>query len=270
MTDILSTLSAAESDLLAECEQVIERGIKTFIETGNALADIRDNRLYRIEFDTFAAYCEQRWSLGESRAYQLIDGAAVAKLISSTTVEKINNEAQARELAPLLDDPDELRDVFAEAVTRTGGKPTAAAIREVRQEREPDVEPAPAPVDVMAGRTYPAPPPPASKTWNRPNMPPPDAVRPSAVPTRADLDDAGQAAEDRYRRGSAGFEDGLVHVWLTLDPDPVAWFANRYRPTGKYRNLPQARDAFTSANLRVLAQHLATLADHIDQTGATL
>ena len=44
-------------------------------------------------------------------------------------------ERQARELAPLLDNPTELREVWAKANERTEGKPTAGAIREVRDER---------------------------------------------------------------------------------------------------------------------------------------
>ena len=39
------------------------------------------------------------------------------------------SERQARELAPLLDEPDELRDAWAEA--STNGTPTAERVREV-------------------------------------------------------------------------------------------------------------------------------------------
>lgn len=49
----IATLTTAEADLLEQAEAVIERGIKTFIEVGEALAQVRDNRLYRADFATF-------------------------------------------------------------------------------------------------------------------------------------------------------------------------------------------------------------------------
>ena len=43
---------------LAELELVIERGQKAFVAVGNALAEIRDQRLYRETHATFEAYCK--------------------------------------------------------------------------------------------------------------------------------------------------------------------------------------------------------------------
>ena len=57
-------LAALEICTLAECEDVINRGLATFVEVGNALLRIRDERLYRAEFGTFEAYCRQRWQMG--------------------------------------------------------------------------------------------------------------------------------------------------------------------------------------------------------------
>ena len=57
---------------------------------------------------------------------ELDDESAEPPLIPAT-------ESQARELAPLLDDPEELREVWTETVERTEGKPTAAAIRASRK-----------------------------------------------------------------------------------------------------------------------------------------
>ena len=36
----------------------------TFVDVGLAFARIRDYRLYRIEFPTFEAYCQQKWQYG--------------------------------------------------------------------------------------------------------------------------------------------------------------------------------------------------------------
>ena len=126
---------------LAECEQVIERGLATFVEVGQALMRIRDGKLYRREHPTFEAYCEHRWGFTRQRANQLIAGAEVVRAVTTAVVNEAAPpppvaERQARELAPLLDQPEELVEVWQGAVERTGGMPTAEKVREVRTEHE--------------------------------------------------------------------------------------------------------------------------------------
>jgi hypothetical protein len=133
VTDI-ATLTAAEADLLAQAEVTISRGIKAFREVGDALISVRENRLYRAEFDTFEDYCRDRWQLERATAYRAIQSAQVASILSPMG-EEIKNERQARELAPLLETPDEMRAAFTEAIARSDGKPTAAVIRDVVRER---------------------------------------------------------------------------------------------------------------------------------------
>lgn len=53
MTAALVTLNPAALVALASCEQRIERGLKTFIDVGQALAEIRDSRLYKGTHETF-------------------------------------------------------------------------------------------------------------------------------------------------------------------------------------------------------------------------
>lgn len=130
----IAVLTAAEADLLEQAETVIERGIRTFVEVGEALANIRDNRLYRAGFATFEEYCRSRWGLERASAYRAIQSAEVAAILSPMGAE-INNERQARELAPLLESPNEMRAAFTEAIARSDGKPTAAVIRDVVRER---------------------------------------------------------------------------------------------------------------------------------------
>jgi hypothetical protein len=121
-------------DQLAEHEAVIERGIGTFIEVGNALMAIRDGRLYReTGYASFDAYCRERWGMGRSHAYHLIDASEVAAVLS-TNVHTVSSEGQARELVPLRDDPETLRQVWEESIERAAGQPTAQVIREVREE----------------------------------------------------------------------------------------------------------------------------------------
>jgi site-specific DNA-methyltransferase (adenine-specific) len=93
-------LQALERSRLAELEQVVERGLDTFMEVGLALREIRDGRLYRETYSTFERYLDERWGMGRAHGYRLIEGARVAELVSP--MGDIPNERQARELVPLL------------------------------------------------------------------------------------------------------------------------------------------------------------------------
>lgn len=99
-TDLLTT---SERGLLTSYETVVQQGLDSFVEVGNALAAIRDGRLYRESHQTFEAYCVERWNLSKSRAYQFLRGAEVVeRLAECTTVDVMpDNEAQVRPLASL-------------------------------------------------------------------------------------------------------------------------------------------------------------------------
>ncbi|MET7900349.1 ParB/Srx family N-terminal domain-containing protein [Streptomyces sp. NPDC005355] len=132
MTQILP---AAEAAQLAEHEAVIERGLNTFVEVGNALAAIREQRLYRAQFGTFEDYCRARWSFGRRRANELIASAQVVGAIAPTDLPPLENEGQARELARVPEP--ERAAVWSATIERTDGKPTAAAVRETYEQRLP-------------------------------------------------------------------------------------------------------------------------------------
>lgn len=127
MTDV-AVLTRAEEIALADCEERIERGMKTFIEVGQALAAIRDSRLYRGTHGTFEDYAVSRWNLSRAHAYRMIAAAEVVSPIGDTELPMPANEGQARELAKVPEP--ERADIWRETVERTEGKPTAAAVAE--------------------------------------------------------------------------------------------------------------------------------------------
>jgi hypothetical protein len=147
-------LSVTEVAQLEQCEKTIQRGLATFIDVGQALAHIRDNRLYRTH-GTFEEYCEKRWDLSARHANRLVEAASV-NLVLGPTGPELNNEAQARELTPLLDDPEELKAAWQEAVERSNGKPTAAVVRDVVQgklKQTDPVVPSASPVQLLGENT---------------------------------------------------------------------------------------------------------------------
>lgn len=125
VTGILPADEAAE---LAACEQVIEQGLATFVQVGEALLTIRDGKLYRASHETFAGYCRERWGFGRAHAYRMIEAAEAVSPIGDTGLPLPANEAQARELARVPET--ERAQAWREALEQTGGKPTAAAVRQ--------------------------------------------------------------------------------------------------------------------------------------------
>jgi hypothetical protein len=87
----LSALNSAEQEQLNLCETIIEKGYNTFIEVGNALFEIRNNKLYREKHSTFEEYCKQKWQIKRQRAYELMDAASIVNTLSEIS-DKKNDE----------------------------------------------------------------------------------------------------------------------------------------------------------------------------------
>lgn len=87
----LSALNSAEQEQLNLCETIIEKGYNTFIEVGNALFEIRNNKLYREKHSTFEEYCKQKWQIKRQRAYELMDAASIVNTLSEIS-DKNSNE----------------------------------------------------------------------------------------------------------------------------------------------------------------------------------
>jgi hypothetical protein len=103
-------------------EVVIERGMQTFVEVGNALREIRDARLYKQSHSSFEGYLRERWDISRARGYQLITAAKVVEEMSTSgrqsapadsprdrrrgwVEEAPKNERQARKLAAAAREP---------------------------------------------------------------------------------------------------------------------------------------------------------------------
>lgn len=122
-------LTGPERAELARCEAVIERGFRTFIEVGNALAEVRDARLYRAEHRTFQDYCRDQWGFSRKRAYDLIGAAAVAAELSQICDTPVQRESHAAALAAVPKSDREK--VWVRAVEAANGKPTATTVKSV-------------------------------------------------------------------------------------------------------------------------------------------
>ncbi len=131
--EIHTPLSERERQLKLSLETEIERNMEGFKRVGYALMIIRDQRLYRQDYDSFDDYLAEEWDLGRSRAGQLIDCHKVVENLS-TIVDRHGeplqllpaNERQARPLVYLPEDVQkEVWELVVETVNSGDGKITA-------------------------------------------------------------------------------------------------------------------------------------------------
>lgn len=83
VVDAVEPLSTREEELLKRLESSIEEHLKGFKIVGHALTVIKEQRLYRLNYDTFEEYCAVEWDLSRPRAYQLTDCYLVLNHLST-------------------------------------------------------------------------------------------------------------------------------------------------------------------------------------------
>lgn len=149
-------LSEREETLLAELEAVIETNMKGFVLVGMALAQINEQRLYRVQYPTFEEYLLKVWDMARRTGYQLIEAAAVHENLkqlvedvthgrqeddvrhgAQTEIILPQNERQARPLT--LFEAEEQREIWLEVLDKanaSGAKITANFIIQIILERQ--------------------------------------------------------------------------------------------------------------------------------------
>ena len=134
MSDVVTTR-------LVELEGAIEQGVEV---VGLALAEIRDLRLYREDYATFGDYCRERWGWSRIHAHRMIKASEVGGLLQALPIGNKRKktckpsaftptkESHLRELGKTPEG--ERAEAWEEA--SKNGKPTAAAVRGVVEERK--------------------------------------------------------------------------------------------------------------------------------------
>ena len=135
-------LSPVEKRNLKALEKIIDDGLKGFVAVGTALRQISEEKLYRTKYESFEEYLKERWTLGRSYAYKIMQGSEIAERIPAIT-----NEGQAREMAkvPYTDQKEvydrakeraelEGRPVIARDIHEAATEPSSMTARDVVDE----------------------------------------------------------------------------------------------------------------------------------------
>jgi len=101
----MDLLNIQEQERLKNCELVIQTGLETFYQVGQALLEIQESKLYRQEFNTFDEYLQGRWNISNVQGYRLINSANVIDNLKKLPIGNFpTNENQTRYLAQLDSD----------------------------------------------------------------------------------------------------------------------------------------------------------------------
>jgi len=130
-TVVLEVVEELSEEELEDRQRLEIRVERSFFESGLALRELRDRRLYRDTHRKFEDYCRDRFDFTYRQANYLIAASNVVEnLQTGTNCSHIlpTKESQCRSLVTL--EPDEQRQLWQEAVERSGGKvPTARVIK---------------------------------------------------------------------------------------------------------------------------------------------
>jgi hypothetical protein len=120
---------------LAELTATAKRGLSAFAETGEALAAIQAEELWRLAAPTWDAWCSAELGLTERRVAQLMEAARTCATLRETG-RVPRTERVARELSGLP--PEKQVDAWQEAVADAAGKePTAEQVAKAARKRKP-------------------------------------------------------------------------------------------------------------------------------------
>lgn len=138
MTDlVVATLSEAEArSLTDEVKHDSERLWRKLVELYDGDAHIV------LGYSSWGAYFAAEFKQSGRRGYQLLEAGRALEVVNHGSSGQTPNERQARELAPLLDQPETMREAWNEA--SENGTPTALAVREAVTRRvgiplDPDI-----------------------------------------------------------------------------------------------------------------------------------
>jgi hypothetical protein len=108
---------------------IVRRWMDDRFAVGAALKEIRDEELYKSEYENFEDFCHTEYGFKRARAYQLIEASEVKLGLAPVSAERLTNEGQARALSAV---PEPEREEVLNRAAETG-RVTAKSITEAAQ-----------------------------------------------------------------------------------------------------------------------------------------
>lgn len=139
-------LTTVETNLFRRLEATIQEGMQKFLEVGAALAQIRDNRLYRAEYATWEDYLRHKWGRTSQWAHQLIEGSIATRELPPEISTMVDNPRVARAVARV---PRERRAAVVREAARRGPVTARAIEVSAQTTRMTDCEGYPLPERVV-------------------------------------------------------------------------------------------------------------------------
>jgi hypothetical protein len=124
-----------------EARSTVARIKSSLEDIRTLLFDLKERQGWKaLGYPTWERFITEEFAMSKRRANQLVNAYMVERILSperevGTIVPTSVPESHARELAPLVDEPDALREVHAEVQAQANGKPTAADYRAAVQQR---------------------------------------------------------------------------------------------------------------------------------------
>lgn len=115
------------STKLQRLEQQIEAGLKTFLPMCRALKEINDEELWKDGYESFNAYCRERWAMDTFQACRMIRAATVVADLEEAGCETLPaNDGQCRVLGRM--NPEQRVQLWKKVCRKKSVKPTAKII----------------------------------------------------------------------------------------------------------------------------------------------
>ncbi len=129
MLEVIQKAPWERGERLQELEEIIRQGKEALLQSGYALREIRDQELYRPDFDDFDSYCFEKFGWRKRYANRHIAWARAQEKLGPIGLD-IQNEAQARQIYPIVDEPEAALEVWRKVGEENGGEHPAQAIRD--------------------------------------------------------------------------------------------------------------------------------------------
>jgi hypothetical protein len=185
-------LTLIQKDDLLTLEKEIEGAREYFyVRVGPALLQIRNQELWKDDYESFDDYCKKRWGWTRSTADRLIVASETVKSLPPNVQGLLTTEGAIRELAPV---PQDKREEVV-AVAASNGEVTGPSIRKAAQSvARPEVAEPEKPVDVTGREIHPT----ILGLWNRRNNLMPLASELSRI--KCQIEEGWEAKDDLYEQ----------------------------------------------------------------------